>query len=55
MESRVDAEIKEVFCSCGCGITIGQPLEFQNGEWVIVPISEARLLELASARHPKTH
>ena len=55
MKLNIDnAEMEELFCPCGCGITIGQPLELVNGEWVIAPISEARMLELASARHPKT-
>lgn len=46
---------KEIFCLCGCGLTVGQPMEFVNGEWVITPLSQERLQELALAPHPKTH
>jgi hypothetical protein len=48
-------ELTEVFCPCGCGMTIGQPMEFIDGQWIITPVSEERLRSLDLARHPKIH
>jgi hypothetical protein len=45
-------EPEAIYCSCGCGIVIGQPMEFVNGEWHILSIPPSRLLELYAIRHP---
>jgi hypothetical protein len=45
----------ELFCLCGCGMTIGHPMELVNGEWVIAPLSDERLRQLAQVPHPNTH
>jgi hypothetical protein len=45
-------EGKTIYCECGCGIVIGQPMEFIDGEWCVMPISETRLRELHLMRHP---
>lgn len=46
---------EELSCLCGCGMTVGQPMELVNGEWVIAHLSDERLRQLAQAPHPSTH
>jgi hypothetical protein len=48
------AEFEQILCPCGCGILVGRPMEQINGEWFILPISAARLQELALTQHRKT-
>lgn len=50
----MEETLKEVFCPCGCGMTIGQPMEFIDGQWWVYPVSEERLRQLAVAPHRKT-
>jgi hypothetical protein len=46
------AELKEIFCPCGCGMTIGQPMEFIDGQWVVYPVPQELLHQLASTPRP---
>jgi hypothetical protein len=48
-------EFSEIFCSCGCGMTLGHPMEFVNGHWVAYLLDEEYLSQLALNPHPKIH
>ena len=45
--------MKEMFCLCGCGMTVGQLCRLLDGKWYdISPIPMKRRIELAKTPHP---
>jgi hypothetical protein len=46
-------ELEEISCPCGCGATVGHPVRFIDGRWVVLPVTPDQLRSLESAQHPK--
>jgi hypothetical protein len=42
----MDKVLPDVYCPCGCGNTIGYPIEEREDGWHILPITEAILQRL---------
>ena len=55
MSTEQVGALPEIPCPCGCGAIVGYPVEFIDGRWVVLPITEDQLRFLASVQHPRIH